>query len=602
MRSKCQVSLKALVLCTGLAMLQGCGGGSDAPPPAASTISGTAAAGAPVIGQVTVKDANGVMRVKDINADGSYSMDVSGLTAPFVFRASGTVGGRVVTLVSAATSDDINHTINITPFTDLIVANMAGQLASTYFDNPDFAALTPTELNAAKTTLTQRLLPLLSNVGLTSGFDLLRTAFAADHSGFDAVMDVVRVTVDPATATAQIQDLVNNTLITDDLANKSDSTALPVPVVDLVGGVTDLVAVETQLNAFTALFATAAPSPSNTTLRSFFVTDGTFLDGGGTLDTLLNDITSDPSVIGIKLQPSIIGYNADGTLTVDVHATQKGGSTNHFDWIMKKVGGVWKIWGDQRPVDNSLMALNVRFLPNSDALFGNVWLAGSSMQYQRELELYVDYAPAGIDYVKVTGPGLPAAGVLMKRSTQWQGFVLVQNDGVTESNTTWVGACGDAGTPAAEPCIDFSLVPVNSVYTFAPLDSSQASIPGVASYTRVLPAAPASNADAIANAAKWFASISSITPAHYGTLANGSNIHMDLVMPTDSTYLIDSTYYHYDDGVNVQNLESYVPAADGHSVDFTWSGVAPTSSPSISVWIKGPDDRRFLTLGNHRTQ
>ena len=74
-------------------------------------ISGTAAAGAPIVGKVTVKDAKGVQKTVDIAADGKYSVDVSGMTAPFVFHAYGKVGGRDVSLVSAATSEDINKTI-----------------------------------------------------------------------------------------------------------------------------------------------------------------------------------------------------------------------------------------------------------------------------------------------------------------------------------------------------------------------------------------------------------------------------------------------------------------------------------------------------------
>ncbi|TXJ05798.1 MAG: hypothetical protein E6Q26_00215, partial [Acinetobacter sp.] len=75
-------------------------------------ISGTAAAGAPIVGKVTVKDAKGVQKTVDIEADGKYTVDVSGMTAPFVFHAYGKVGGRDVNLVSAATSDSINKTIN----------------------------------------------------------------------------------------------------------------------------------------------------------------------------------------------------------------------------------------------------------------------------------------------------------------------------------------------------------------------------------------------------------------------------------------------------------------------------------------------------------
>ncbi|RYZ35486.1 MAG: cytochrome c, partial [Sphingobacteriales bacterium] len=49
-----------------------------------------------------------------------------GLTAPFVFRAEGRAGGSIYVLHSAATSADVGGTINITPLTDLVLANVAG--------------------------------------------------------------------------------------------------------------------------------------------------------------------------------------------------------------------------------------------------------------------------------------------------------------------------------------------------------------------------------------------------------------------------------------------------------------------------------------------
>ena len=150
---------------------------------------------------------------------------------------------------------DINKTINITPFTDLIVANIAGQAAIKYFENPQFEKLTTEELNLAKTALTQRLLPILKDLNITDGFDLLRSAFKADHTGFDAVMDAVHVSVDENTNKALIKDVINQTQIEDDLASKTDNTILPDPVVPLAGTTSDLQAISAQLNAFSALFS-----------------------------------------------------------------------------------------------------------------------------------------------------------------------------------------------------------------------------------------------------------------------------------------------------------------------------------------------------------
>ena len=64
-------------------------------------------------------------------------------------------------------------------------------------------------------------------MGVASSIDLLRTAFNADRSGLDAVMDVVKVTVDPTTAQATIKNLITQAEIRDDLASKTDTAALP---------------------------------------------------------------------------------------------------------------------------------------------------------------------------------------------------------------------------------------------------------------------------------------------------------------------------------------------------------------------------------------
>lgn len=78
--------------------LSGCSddgsGGGGTTPPAANLLSGTAAAGAAVIGTVTVKGALGNVTSALIETDGTYDVDVTGLTAPYRLRAQGTVGGR----------------------------------------------------------------------------------------------------------------------------------------------------------------------------------------------------------------------------------------------------------------------------------------------------------------------------------------------------------------------------------------------------------------------------------------------------------------------------------------------------------------------------
>ena len=148
--------------------LSACGGdGDDNEPPATSqSISGTAAAGVPLVGTVTVKDAAGRTRTSPIGSNGQYAIDVAGLTAPFVFRAEGNVGGNTYVIHSAATSADVGGVINITPLTDLVLANIAGQVAERYFDQGQFSGVSKAELDSEAAKLKEKLLPMLQAIGV----------------------------------------------------------------------------------------------------------------------------------------------------------------------------------------------------------------------------------------------------------------------------------------------------------------------------------------------------------------------------------------------------------------------------------------------------
>ena len=93
-----------LLLCTMAAalILAGCGGGSSGgtPPPdpdtGGQTVSGTAAAGAPLVGFVGAKDNADATATAELQADGSFELDLSGLSRPTLIYASGIAGGSAV--------------------------------------------------------------------------------------------------------------------------------------------------------------------------------------------------------------------------------------------------------------------------------------------------------------------------------------------------------------------------------------------------------------------------------------------------------------------------------------------------------------------------
>ena len=151
----------------------GCGGGGGGTPAAPTTLSGTAAAGAALIGTVTVKGALGNTKSALIEADGTYDVDVTGLTAPYRLRAQGTVGGRTYKLHSYAVAADVGGNVNITPFTDLIVANAAQQIAESFFDSSTTTELDPAVVEAQEDALQAKLQDVFTAVGVDAAINLL---------------------------------------------------------------------------------------------------------------------------------------------------------------------------------------------------------------------------------------------------------------------------------------------------------------------------------------------------------------------------------------------------------------------------------------------
>ena len=123
---------------TGLvlaATLAACGGGSGT---AAVSVNGTAATGASIAaGTVTLKCVSGTSSVATTGTDGSVTMDISGVTLPCVgrvdYKDSSGVAQKLHTFIGAA------GTANITPVTDLLVANLTGGTPADAFDKFDAA-------------------------------------------------------------------------------------------------------------------------------------------------------------------------------------------------------------------------------------------------------------------------------------------------------------------------------------------------------------------------------------------------------------------------------------------------------------------------------
>lgn len=196
-----RMALAALVL-LGPACGGG-GGGSSSPPPGG--LSGTAATGAAVgSAAVTVVGANGATVGTTTAADGTFTVSLSGLTAPFLVRVALGGGGFLYSVGSAA------GTVNITPFTDLIVRDyyqVQTLNVDTEFLAPTVAPPGPAEIEIIKNVVKSIVSGWLIQAGLDPAtFDLISTPFLADGSGFDGILDLTVVTQPSPTTTHVVID------------------------------------------------------------------------------------------------------------------------------------------------------------------------------------------------------------------------------------------------------------------------------------------------------------------------------------------------------------------------------------------------------------
>ncbi|RCW68817.1 carboxypeptidase regulatory-like domain-containing protein [Pseudorhodoferax soli] len=224
-------------LCAAAALAACGGGGGDdnpepepeplPPVPVATTLSGTAATGAPFAGAaLQVTDASGATVCDTTTAsDGTFSCTLAPTVArPLVLRA---VKDDQVLYSATATTGDVRA--NVTPLTTIITARLAPN------GDPSKLAASPQSVTAAalqaqSAALIAALQPLLTALGLT--IDPLAGALTADGSGQDKLLDSISVTVQPSGTAANIEVTVKTTPASagaqpEPLKFSSSDTALP---------------------------------------------------------------------------------------------------------------------------------------------------------------------------------------------------------------------------------------------------------------------------------------------------------------------------------------------------------------------------------------
>jgi hypothetical protein len=175
------------------ALLAGCGGGGGGV--AGGALGGTAATGAPVDGILYVTDSNGMEVNVPVEADGSFSVSVEGMTPPFLLRVIPNGGGDV--LYSFASEKDI--TVNITPLTTLALYLAYGgdldALYAAWSANADM--LDDGLIESQQEVINANLSALFNTFGVDATYyDFTNVAFNTDSTGIDGALDSLDISID----------------------------------------------------------------------------------------------------------------------------------------------------------------------------------------------------------------------------------------------------------------------------------------------------------------------------------------------------------------------------------------------------------------------
>lgn len=520
-----------LLTLAAILTLAACGGsgGSTATSDNSSAIviSGTAAGGGAIFGSVKIKDSLGATKIVATDVAGHYSVDISGMTPPYLLHAYGVMAGRGINYLSAATSDNHNGVVNITPFTDIMVANLAGGHALTYFNasSPSAVNFTTAKLAAAQTALRTKFAQLFTSMGVSTSIDLLNSTFQADHSGIDAVMDVVRF--DNANDTTVVYNSLNNTILTSDSSGVAtdDAQATAILSADLVAffnAKSDLVTIKSQLVTLQSRFVGTLPTESTLIAGGADATN--FVMNGENLAGWIARFSA--SMIGMTFENIDLRFASASKVYARFLMVTSNGQVFPTLLIFDKSSGVWKNVGNQMKAQ---ITLHTRSTMRLTGILDKTKAASSV--FSRGLSANVNlFGTSAVDHAIVTGPGLAVGGVKLIRLSNMN-FLQVENPllpGTALSFDPMIPECGVQTTQ----CVSFNNSTDNAEYTFVLKDVSGISLNGMG-YKLVLPKLPAASADLSAAqfpAASSF-TIDSVAYSNYTQILSGKVIATSFSLP-----------------------------------------------------------------------
>ncbi|MDH4215514.1 MAG: hypothetical protein OEV23_01250, partial [Gallionella sp.] len=349
-----------------------------------------------------------------IAADGSFSFNVAGLTAPFILKAEGSVGGQGFKLVSAATGAG---TANINPLTNIAVAAATGTTdPASVYTNPLAHPITQTNLNAAIAQVQAMLQSL--NTAYSTTANPLTGSYSANHTGLDAILDVVSVNLDTATGGVSVDSKVTGTTI-----GSASIGASGISVTDTIAAsevpatttITDLQAIGSMLANLGTTINSKGASLTATDLDPYYASNANFgtndgLNRANTLIKWASNISTLASTVSGVTGLSLVSVDTAATpnvYTISGYFKFTDGTSFPMEDLASKFineNGSWKIKGNGHIASSWVYPRVVRQTGYSGANLTVTDTTGIALDTE-------DIGNTGINSAIMTGPGMPASGV-----------------------------------------------------------------------------------------------------------------------------------------------------------------------------------------------
>jgi hypothetical protein len=462
-----------------IAMLTACGGGGgDRNSGSGTAIQGTVASGNPIAqAVVTATDVNGKTATATADANGNYTLATTSLSAPIALVATDPSGqvSPVVSVLASLPSAGATSIANVTTLTSALSALLTADGNALDFVTPGavttLGVVTAANVQKASATLNAYLSNLLAANGLTAAFDTVSTPFTANHTGADAVIDLIEVVQE-----GSVTELVSKS--TQNVAYLNLSTAgvaspaapLPAPAATLLANLSTLSA---YLDVLPTSLASCLTGSNSAACAAVF--DAGYKDNGY---TNIQQYNTDLSTLSLALgSPQIVQLASDGSSALIRVPYSIGSGTglaqySFVTWVHPVATPIalpgsaqvsWNVIGNQLKYDAAVETRVTRRI-FYDA-FGNSNGDPDVSFYDAGILLNFNLSGPNatkVNSVLVTGPGLPSNGVyLANSSVTGQGLAIASTQPVSPPSASY-----RTGSDTSE--FRWSWQPVKSTDTFTP--------------------------------------------------------------------------------------------------------------------------------------